>query len=488
MDFLEQQLRDTIQRLASFDAGERVVIAVSGGPDSLALLYALHRLHNSLDLWLCVAVLDHALRDESAEEAAFVCRQAQALDMLCVRERRDVAAYAEQHNLSIEEAAREVRYQFLAQVAGAVDATAVATGHTADDQAETVLMHLLRGAGLDGLAGMQPRGPLPITVRDVQLPDTLPDLVRPFLFTSREEILDYVDRRGLEPRFDRSNLDTTYFRNRLRHELLPTLEDYQPNIRGVLARTAETLAVDWSYLKQRTDEAWSELAECTEDAVQFARSAFGNQHSAVQRRLIRRAVRRLRPQEHDLSWEHVTEALRIARGGETGDRATLPAGLFLIVGYETLTIGEAPPAPTSAWPQIDEPVEVAVRGDTGLPAGWRLTIDEMTGDDLSDDALTDPTPWCVYLDAAQVALPVRLRPRRPGDRFTPLGMDETVDLADFLINQKVPTAVRDQLPLLVDAGDRIVWVAGVRISHDARVTETTSHLLRVTMNPDTPSR
>lgn len=484
MDQFEQQLRDTIQRLALFDAGgERVVVAVSGGPDSLALLHLLYALRETLDLWLCVAVLDHGLREESAEEAAFVCRQAQALDLLCVRERRDVAMYAEQHNLSTEEAARDVRYEFLAQVAGAVDASAVAAGHTADDQAETVLMHLLRGAGIDGLTGMQPRGPLPVTVRDDPLPDSPPDLVRPLLFTSRTEILDYVERQELEPRFDRSNLDRTYFRNRLRHELLPALENYQPNIRAILARTAETLAVDWSYLQSQTDSVWEDLAECSEGAVQFSRSAFRIQHPAIQRRLVRRAVCRLRPLERDLSWEQVTEALRIARDGETGDRVTLPDGLFLIVGYEMLTIGEEPPAP--AWPQLspDDAIEVPASGEMKIADTWTLTMRTTMREDLPDDALVNANRWRAFLDADSITLPLRLRMRRTDDRFTPLGMDDSVDLADFLINQKVPAAVRDRLPLVVDADDRIVWVAGVRISNKARITNDTERVLRLTFLP-----
>lgn len=479
MDPLEQIVRDTIRRLDLLDAGERLVLAVSGGPDSLTLLHVLHAVRASLDLWLCVAVLDHGLRDEASAEAAFVCRQAESLGLLCLWEQRDVAGYAERHGLSLEEAAREVRYHFLAEVADAVAGDAVATGHTADDQAETVLMHFLRGAGLSGLKGMRPRGRLPITIRDSPVSEHRPDLVRPLLFTPRSEILAYVERKELQPRFDRSNLDTTFFRNRLRHELLPLLETYQPNVHQVLARTAETLAIDWEYLQEQADAVWHDLVTVERETITVPKGNFLSLHPALQRGLIRRAVRRLRPLERDVSWEQVLEALRIARDGETGDRATLPGDLFLIVGYETLTIGEEPPTPASAWPQLrsDTTLDLPVPGEIDLPADWTLTIRVVPRADLAESPFRNTDGWRAFLDAEVPARPLRLRTRRPGDRFTPLGMDESVELADFLINQKVPAAVRDRMPLLVDADDRILWVAGVRISQAARITDATNRVL-----------
>jgi len=483
MDPLEQGVWRTIQRLELVRPVERLVLAVSGGPDSLALLHVMCALREHLGAWLCVATLDHMMRPESAEDAAFVCRQAEALGLLCVREQRDVPTYARTHRLSLEEAAREVRYRFLAEVAGAVNATAVATGHTADDQAETVLMHFLRGAGLSGLKGMLPRRPMDIAVREGPPPPVRPDLVRPLLFTPRSDILAYLERRGVTPRFDRSNLDTTFFRNRLRHELLPLLEQYQPNIRRLLARTAETLAVDWDYLQQQTEAAWQALAHCEADHVRFPRQAFLEYHPAIQRGLVRRAVRRLRPLLRDVGWEHVVEAVRLAREGRTGTRATLPGHLFLFVDYDVIVIGEA--LPTPPWPRLapNTRLSVPVPGEVRLENGWTLSTRLVERDQLPPDALADTDVWRALLDAEAVHLPLALRTRRRGDRFVPLGMTERVKLSDFLTAQKVPAAVRDTLPLLVDAHDRLLWVPGVRLSQEARVTESTQRVLVVELRP-----
>ncbi|MDQ7030468.1 MAG: tRNA lysidine(34) synthetase TilS [Ardenticatenia bacterium] len=477
MEPLEQQVRRTVERLQLFRPGEHVVVAVSGGPDSLALLHVLHALRSHLKIRLSVATLDHMLRPDSASEAAFVGRQAQALGLFCVQEQRDVLAYAREHRLSVEEAAREVRYRFLAEVAAAVGATAVATGHTADDQAETVLMHFLRGAGLSGLKGMLPRAPADVTERTGAVP-ARPDVVRPLLFTPRAEVLAYLEQRGLVPCLDPSNSDTTFFRNRLRHELLPLLEaHYQPNVRRLLVRTAETLAVDWDYLRSQVEQAWHTLAQPEDEHVCFPRQAFLSQHQAVQRGLVRKAVRRLRPMLRDVGWEHVVEALRVARTGEAGTRATLPGHLFLFVERQALVIGPRPLLPP--WPRLPAGtrVPVAVPGETEIGEGWVLTVQLTAPEEVLSNVLVAPDPWQAFLDADHVRLPLALRTRRAGDRFTPLGMAVPVKLADFLTAQKVPLSLRDEMALLVDANDHILWVLGLRPAHGTRLTEATHRVL-----------
>ena len=251
---LLSQVRKTIEEHDLLVAGESVVVGVSGGPDSLCLLHLLRHLSRAYDLTLHVAHLDHGIRgEESRVDAQFVADLARQWELPATVERADVPRLAEEEGLAIEEAARRARYRFLARVAGQVGASRIAVGHNADDQAETVLMHFLRGSGLAGLRGILPLSPLGElrlgqSERDSPLAAEL-RLIRPLLEVPRSAIEAYCRDQELSPRFDRSNLDTTYYRNRLRHKLLPVLETYNPNVREVLRRTAQVMAADHELLR-----------------------------------------------------------------------------------------------------------------------------------------------------------------------------------------------------------------------------------------------
>ena len=222
-----------------------VLLGVSGGADSMALMHGLHE----LGYRLVIAHLDHAIRPESAADADYVQAAAEELGLPFVRARIDVLKVAEAEGQSLEEGAREVRYTFLFKQAREYHAQAVAVAHHADDQVETVLMHFLRGAGLAGLSGMPYRKVMPIW--DAAIP-----LVRPLLDVWREDVEGYLSEKGVSPRFDESNLDQTYYRNRLRHELIPNLETYNPRFRQVLNRTAAVLAGEEDFLEELTQAAW----------------------------------------------------------------------------------------------------------------------------------------------------------------------------------------------------------------------------------------
>ncbi|RME37472.1 MAG: tRNA lysidine(34) synthetase TilS, partial [Thermoflexia bacterium] len=348
MDDLLDEVREFIQRHRLLTPGDRVVVGVSGGPDSLCLLHLMLRMQEEYSLALHVAHLHHGARGEDADaDAAFVADLARKWGLPVTVERVDVPAVARAHKLAFEEAARRVRYGFLAHVAGQVGATKVAVGHNADDQAETVLMHFLRGAGPAGLRGMRPATPLSEYRLLEQgspflLPPVLPTLIRPLLAIPRKRIEAYCAEHGLQPRLDRSNLDTTYFRNRLRHELLPLLETYNPNIRRRLLHTAEVIAADYELLTHLRDQAWQEVVrQATREAIFLDRAAWAAQPLSLQRALIREAAYRLRPHLRDVDFVHVEAAVRVAMERETGARATLPGGLSLLVDYDVLIVADA---------------------------------------------------------------------------------------------------------------------------------------------------
>ncbi len=466
-----------------------MVVGVSGGPDSLCLLHLLRRLREAYRVRLHVAHLNHSTRGRASEaDARFVGRVAADWGLPVTVEKRDVPALAEQHGLAFEEAARRVRYAFLAQVAEAVDADKIAVGHNADDQAETVLMHFLRGTGLTGLRGMLPSAPL----SDYRLLEPFfgsgvpkrgfPVLIRPLLEVPRAAVEAYCADHDLKPRFDRSNLDTTYFRNRLRHQLLPELETYNPNIREILCHTAAVAAADYDLLVRQREEAWGRIVkEEREDAIVFDQAAWQALPVALQRATLRQATYRLRESLRDVTFVHVENAREIALEGETGKQATLPMGLALTIGYETITIGdgaESGPPPDEPLLWSDEPLPVPVPGGVPLPeSDWVLEARILERWNMAKITAPDH-PWTAYLDADVLAEPVVLRARHRGDRFRPHGMEgHSVKISELMINLKIPADWRDHVPLLV-AGEDVAWVCGHRIAEDVTVEPETEQVAR----------
>lgn len=494
MDGLVGEVRRYAQRYALFRSGAAVVVGVSGGPDSLCLLHVLHSLAADWNLRLHVAHLDHGLRGAEAHaDARFVAAFAADLGLPCTVAAADVRALAAAGSLSLEEAARQARYRFLAETACAADADTIAVGHNADDQAETVLMHFLRGSGVAGLRGMLPKTPL-AEYRLGQPADAVAGLwlVRPLLATPRRAIVAYCARHGLQPRFDQSNEDTTFFRNRLRHELLPILEQYNPAIRAVLTHTAEVLAGDYQVLRKEVQAAWAQLAvggvpaasQSSPEEVYLDLAGWRRLPLGLQRALLREAIHRLRASLRNINWEHVERAVWLCREGTTGQKATLAAGLEAEIGYQTLRIGpERASAPASLRgvpfaseqspaPLLAEPLPLRAPGQMAS-GGWRIEVAAAERAALPAD-LAAAGPWVACLDADAVGPEISLRPRRPGDRFQPQGMaGHSMKLNEFMINAKIPHELRAGWPLLIGAGG-IAWVCGLRVAEWAAVHKTTT--------------
>ncbi|MES0361373.1 MAG: tRNA lysidine(34) synthetase TilS, partial [Anaerolineales bacterium] len=290
---MSQILRDECQ----LDPAEPIVVGVSGGPDSLCTLDVLERCGYSP----VVAHFNHQLRPEAEAESEIIRQLAENRKLPFIKGADDVAARAEKRHESLEEAARNARYHFLFASAKSVAAQAVAVGHSADDQAETVLMHLLRGAGMDGLSGMEFRA-LPNAWSE-KIP-----LVRPLLGVWRAQIMEYCQEQGFDPIIDATNEDQTFFRNRLRHELLPILESYNPSIRKLLWRTAEVMQGDRELVNQAVDTAWQEcLVSEGSNYVVIDPQRASQQSLSVQRHLIRRAIGSLRPGLRDIGFAAIEQ-------------------------------------------------------------------------------------------------------------------------------------------------------------------------------------
>jgi tRNA(Ile)-lysidine synthetase-like protein len=467
-------------------SGSTVVVAVSGGPDSLCLLHVLNALRGDLGITLHVAHLDHMLRGaESAAEAAFVGATARAWGLPITLAAIDVRAEAGRANL--HQAARETRYRFLAQVARECGARAVAVAHNANDQAETVLMHLLRGAGPAGLRGMRPvvmcdewgteaRGRIPDdNSRPLALDPRHPYLIRPLLHVIRGEIEAYCAEHGLEPRRDPTNLDQSATRNRIRHELLPRLIEYNPHIVAALGRTAAICADEHDYLRQALAAAWPGLARERSDAVDFAGDAWRVLHPALQREALRLAYALLGGGA-TLELEQIEAARAIVARG-VGGRAELPGGVLLTVGYGgEFTIG-APPAANGPQLAVDE-IPLPAPGQATLGSGWAIEAAECPPPAPSMGATAPASSWEIYLDADTIVVPLVVRRRRPGERFRPAGGRGSRRLQDLFVDAKVPRALRAAWPVIATPA-AVVWIPGIRAAAGFTVTPSTRRMLRL---------
>ncbi len=442
--------------------GEILIVGVSGGPDSVCLLHILYRLKEELGVSLHVAHLNHMLRDaDSDADAHYVSDLACHLGIAATVERRDVAAYQAQHRLSLEEAARQVRYDFFALVAKDRGARCVALGHTADDQVETILMHLVRGSGIAGLRGMQPVTTWRSLANDVSI-----QVIRPLLEVTREETEAYCRAHELEPRPDLSNYALDYTRNRFRHELIPLLRSYNRNVSSALLRTGRVADDTLSFIEERVHDVWQQVVTEQANGLLLDTRALTSLHPALQRHLLRRVLGQLLGDLIDVESVHI-EKMMEALSKPAGKRLSLPRGLFFHVGYNTcLVTGETPDA--CPFPPLAGEHKLNVPGDTML-SGWRVRASITPAMERAEGFRA-----CFDLDGA--GLDLMVRGRKAGERFQPLGMGAPKKLQDFMVDAKIPGAWRDRVPL-VCSPEGILWVVGWRIDERARVRDSTERIL-----------
>ena len=474
------------QRL--FRPGETVVVAVSGGADSVALLDILTRLEEE-QLRLVVAHLNHQLRGAASDgDEEFVAGLAQRYGLPFAARRVDVAALAKSARLSLEDAGRRARYEFLAETAKLHSATSIALAHHQDDQAETVLIRLLRGAGGSGLSAMGS--------------SSQGLLKRPLLQISRADIERYLKERGLSFRTDASNSDTAILRNSIRHELIPFLRKYNPKVSQRLAATAQILACDEELLDQLTETAFARLAQTRPDAtgtpspsrggtgwgwgelsptVTLDLAALAREPRGLRLRLYRRALLELRGDLNHIALTHLEGIDRLITSLRPNARLKLPGDCLVARSYGKVSFSAQDPGAQAAGDlaitgelTMAGKLSIAGEGSHPLPAGGTMLVQLVP----RPAELDTGSRRIAYLDPDRAPFPWLVRSFVPGDRFTPLGMSGAQKVKDLFINEKVPLDERRRIPLLL-SGARILWVVGVRFGHEARVTAGTEAVLRV---------
>ena len=464
----EGEVREALE--AAQLTGRRLVVAVSGGPDSLALLYALHRLRDKLGLALHVAHLDHRLRgQDSVADAEFLAQTCAKLGIDCTVEDVDVLAFRREHRMSLEEAAREVRYRFLANVAEQVGADAVALGHTSDDQVETVLMNVIRGSGLRGLRGMKPVSKQRIAGSDVTL-------FRPILNLSKQDTIAYCAALDLIPRADESNRSMEMTRNRVRLELLPLLRDLNPAFGEAILRLSRNANDALRVVNRTVDSAWSDAVTEEGESICIDRERFRELDVALRSHLVIRALSHVKGDMQGIERIHVDDAVN-AVIESSGSQLHLPGGLRLIVEQRSAHLyAEDDVFASSSF----DASPLAVPGLTTV-GGWRISTEriKIASEDRSSGTYWHSAEQFVErfgrgVDVSSLAV----RSRVPGDRFQPLGMSGSKKLKDFMIDEKVPGSMRDGVPLIVTSRG-IAWVVGWRIAEWAKVDDDDRECLEI---------
>ncbi len=471
---LGDQVLRTIRRHALIAPGDRVVVALSGGCDSVALVHILRDLATAGHLAVAgLAHFNHQLRGAEADEDESFCRAMAASLCLPIEVgRADVRRAARDERRSVEDAARVLRYRFLEAAADRLNAAVIAVAHSLDDQAETFLLRLVRGSGPRGLAGILPRAGR---------------VVRPLLDLPRAELRALVALRQLPYREDSSNADLTIARNRIRHELLPYLQrEFSPAMPAVLAREASIAREDEDRLQQEaTDLAGSivlpGVGAGNDPQVELDAAALSSLHHALACRVARIGLAVLAAGRF-VGFEHTERLLQFARDSRDGQALSLPGQRAVRRGPRVLLCLECPRTRAEAAPTVFRfplsiPGEVLVgtneAGATGTATGaggWAISAETIRPADWVG-ASWRARGGTVAVAQGPLNLPLAVRGRRAGDRFRPLGVAGRQKLQDFLVNRRVPRESRDGLPLVVDDHDRIVWVVGESVAEDFRVTD-----------------
>ncbi|MBF0559964.1 MAG: tRNA lysidine(34) synthetase TilS [Nitrospirae bacterium] len=444
MDLIEKTFH-TIRKYSMLAGRDGVLAALSGGADSVCLLTILCGLRERLDINIHAAYIDHGLRpDETPAEISFCRDLCGSLKVPFSSKSIDVKAFAAEHGMNKQEAARELRYKALEDTALTVGAARIALGHTADDQAETVIMRLFAGSGTLGLSGIPP-------VRK--------NIIRPLISVTRKEIEGFLDAAHIGFITDSSNLKDKYMRNRVRQSVMPALKALAPDAVRTIARTADILREEDLYLENQVTKILMKLISRKSDtSIELFVTPLEKIERPLARRVLRRAVSAVKGLR-GISFSHIEAMLDLMKAGRAGDRTCLPQGIRAIKGYSTFII-------TCDSPQRLDSYIVKGPGDVVInEASIVLTCAYIDAANADNGQFNCDGKKLAVFDTAKLHFPLTVRSRKPGDAFFPSGFGKKKKLQDYFVDEKVPRDIRDSVPLLIN-DEEIVWVIGYRA--DAR--------------------
>lgn len=458
MKVLSEKVMAFIKENLMFDRGDKVIVAVSGGPDSTCLLYILNELKEELGITLLGAHVNHCLRgaeaDKDEEYAKITC---ESLNIDFYSERVDINRISEEKNISCEMAGREVRYKFFKELMVKLNANKIALAHNANDQAETILMRIMRGTGIEGIVGIKP-------VRDRIY-------VRPILHLNRKEIEKYCEVNNINPRIDKSNLENIYARNKVRLDLIPYIEqNFNKDIIKTLNRLSHIAKMDNDYLEKVSDEEYKKHCDIGEKMVIINKSAF-TLHEAIISRIVRSALLSVSHSLYNFEKIHISNIIELQKH-ETGKTTMLPQNIIVENCYGNMHIHMNIKANevnnNQYYLKVNEKNFIhSLNKVVKIEVKTKLQITEIKRND-----------YTVYFDYDKTSGPITLRYRKQGDKFIPLGMKGNKKLKDLFIDLKIPKVKRNEIPLIC-FGDEIGWVVGYRVSEKFKVSKDTKNILQI---------
>jgi tRNA(Ile)-lysidine synthase len=455
-----RKVHQTITRFKLLGRGERILIGVSGGADSMALLHALAEIRHEWGISLMVAYLDHGLRREAAEERVFVGKAAADLGLPFVAGKADVGALKRERRLPLQEAAREARYTFLMKAARDAQSDKIALGHTADDQAESVLMRILRGSGARGLSGIPPkRGEI---------------FIRPLIAVGRGEIESYLRQKNISYRDDVSNRNLHFLRNRIRRELLPELEKYNPQIRRILVQMADHFRMEEEYWRTWVQERLSTGGHDPGKGILILDiPGLAGLPIPLRLRLFRGAIEKILGHLRGFGFSHFWAIENLWQNPAPNKEIRLPNGIRVFKSYEVLKISFEGEKIGSFEFAVPGPGIVELR-----ETKERMRFSILKKAEVKISKRAEDSSRIAFLEYDRLHFPLTVRSFRAGDKFQPLGMEGGKKVKDFFMDRKIPLVERRKIPLLF-SDDKLLWVGGLRIDHRFRVKPTTRQVLRV---------
>ncbi len=465
----EQKIAGFVKANGLFASADKILLAVSGGADSTALLNTVWALkaEGVLGGELLCAHINHQIRGAEADlDEKFAARQARELNLEITTKRVNTPRFARRNKLSVETAGRKLRIETLLDIAREKNCEYIATAHQKNDNAETILQRLARGTGFRGLGGIWP----------IRKFDDDVFFVRPLLCVSRNEIIKYLNERNLKWRRDKTNADCRYRRNYIRHRLLPQLQKQsRGSVVEQLSELAESARRFHSFVGSRVDKVWSRLAVCGGGKITLDLREFSELSDPVRVEALRRSLVTLGSGERDLTYEHFKRILEMAQQNVSGRKIELAGGYSVQREYRKLVFART--KTTLADERISESIKVNVPGQTRF-GRFLVEAGIFEADTGAGRYKAGKTGFAEWFDLARIKLPLSIRRRRAGDRFVPMGLAEEKKVGKFLTAQRVPQRIRKRVLVVADT-EKIIWVWPIRISEQAKVTEKTQNILRL---------